>query len=207
MNSSILLAMAVISLTQLFGLSIAGVSVLIGILFFFIDKVISKTPSSESGLHIKAIGSNLKEKKIWVWILLPTVLNAVSIALSLLVLPEYIDHVLGRTEIFLSFDNILLLLVQLIVLAVGEEIAWRAYFQKQINRYVAIIPSLLITSVLFSIGHIASGNPTIVLYDIFFVFLNSIVYGIIYNKSKNAWISAISHFTANAFSIIVLVLV
>ncbi|HBC29880.1 MAG TPA: CPBP family intramembrane metalloprotease, partial [Clostridiales bacterium] len=47
----------------------------------------------------------------------------------------------------------------------------------------------------------------IVTYDIFFVFINSILYGIIFYKSKNAWISAISHFAANLFSVIVLVFI
>lgn len=45
----------------------------------------------------------------------------------------------------------------------------------------------------------------IVAYDISFVFINSILYGIIFYKTNNAWISAISHFIANLFSVIVLV--
>lgn len=206
MNSTFLLAMTVISVTQLFGMGIAGVSVCLGLAFFFIDKAIRKTPFSKSGLNIRAIGSTLKERKIWLWILLPTVLDALSIALSKLVLPEYIGHVLSRTEMFVSFDNVLFIIFQLALLALGEEIAWRAFFQQQINQYISFMPSLIICSVLFAIGHIASGNPIIVFYDIFFVFLNSIVYGIVFYKSKNAWISAISHFTANLFGIIILVL-
>lgn len=34
---------------------------------------------------------------------------------------------------------------------------------------------------------------------------NSVLYGIIFLKTNNAWMSAISHFSANLFSIIVLV--
>ena len=205
MNIAILLVMAVFSILQLFGMGIAGLSVCLGVVFFFIDKTINKTALSDSGLNIKAIGRNLKERKILLWLVLPTILDALSIALSKLVMPEYIDHVLNRTEIFVSLDNILLLIVQLLVLALGEEIAWRAFFQKQVNQFITIVPTLIISSILFAIGHIASGSPIIVIYDIFFVFLNSIVYGIVFYKSQNAWVSAISHFTANLFSIIVLV--
>jgi len=113
--------------------------------------------------------------------------------------------VLARTEIFISFDKIVIAILQLAFLALGEEIAWRAFFQKQLNKVLPIIPTLLISSVLFAIGHFNQGDPVIVLYDVFFVFVNSVLYGIIFYKTNNAWISTISHFVANLFSIIVLV--
>lgn len=87
----------------------------------------------------------------------------------------------------------------------AEEIAWRAFFQKQLNKALPIVPVLLISSLLFALGHLREGSTIIVAYDIFFVFINSILYGIIFYKSNNAWISGISHFVANLFSVIVLV--
>ena len=114
-------------------------------------------------------------------------------------------NVLARTEVFVSFDKVVIMIFQLALLALGEEIAWRAFFQKQLSKALPIIPTLLISSVLFAIGHFNQGNAVIVLYDVFFVFINSVLYGIIFRKTNNAWISAISHFVANLFSIIVLV--
>ncbi len=78
------------------------------------------------------------------------------------------------------------------------------FFQNQLSKALPIIPALLITSALFALGHLAEGNTIIVIYDIFFIFINSILYGIIFHKSNNAWISAIAHFIANVFSIIIL---
>lgn len=200
-----MIIMAAISFSNLLGLKVAGVSVIIGIVFFFINKVYEKQPFTDSGLDIKAIGTNFKDRVIWLWVVLPLIMDAVSITISKLFLPEYIEHVLARTEIFVSFDKVILIIFQLAVLALGEEIAWRAFFQKQLNKAFPIIPVLLISSVFFAFGHIAEGNVIIVIYDIFFIFINSILYGIIFYKTKNAWISAISHFIANLFSIIVLV--
>lgn len=154
---------------------------------------------------MKAIVTNFKDRGIWFWVVLPLIMDAVSITIAKLFLPEYIKHVLARTEIFISFDKVILILFQLAVLALGEEIAWRAFFQKQLNKAFSIIPVLFISSVLFALGHLTQGNVIIVIYDIFFVFINSILYGTIFYKSKNAWVSAISHFIANLFSIIVLV--
>ena len=165
------------SFANLLGLKIAGISVIIGIVFFFINNFHENQPITESGLNFKAIRTDLKDRKIWLWILLPLIMDAVSITIAKMLLPEYIEHVLSRTEIFLSFDKVLLMLFQLAFLALGEEIAWRAFFQKQLNKAFSIIPVLLISSVLFAIGHFNQGNPVIVIYDIFFVFINSILYG------------------------------
>ncbi|MDF2675605.1 MAG: hypothetical protein K0R09_3877 [Clostridiales bacterium] len=201
-----MIVMAVISFSNLLGLKIAGASVIIGVVFFFINKANEKQPFSDSGLDIKAIRTNFKDRGIWLWVLLPLIMDVVSITIGKLFLPEYIEHVLARTEIFISFDKIILTVFQLAVLALGEEIAWRAFFQKQLNKAFSIIPVLLISSVLFAFGHLTQGNVTIVAFDIFFVFINSILYGTIFYKSKNAWVSAIAHFMANLFSVIVLVL-
>ncbi len=200
-----MIIMAVISFSNLFGLNIAGMSVLIGVVFFFINKALEKQTFRDSGLDRKAIGTNMWDGKIWIWVALPLIMDAVSITIAKLFLPEFIEHVLTRTEIFLSFDKVVLLVFQLAVLALGEEIAWRAFFQKQLSKALPFVPVLLVSSVLFAFGHLAEGNIIIVIYDIFFVFINSILYGIIFHKSKNAWISAISHFSANLFSVIVLV--
>lgn len=201
----VMIIMTIISFSNLFGLNIAGISVCIGAAFFFINKVLEKQPFKDSGFDMKAIGTNLKDAKIWIWIILPLIMDIVSIIILKLFLPESIEHILARTQNFLSYDKGILLVFQLAVLALGEEIAWRAFFQKQLSKALPIIPVLLISSVLFALGHLTQGNAVVVIYDIFFIFINSILYGIIFHKSNNAWISAISHFSANLFSVIVLV--
>ena len=202
-----MIIMAIVSFSNLFGLNIAGMSVIIGILFFFINKAFEKKSSIDSGVYIKAIGTSFKYRRIWILIVLPLIMDAFCIVISKLFLPEYIEHVLARTETFVSFDKLAILIIQLAVLALGEEIAWRAFFQKQLCRALPVVPVLLISSLLFSLGHLVKGNIIVVSYDVFFVFINSILYGIIFYESKNAWISAISHFCAILFSVIVLVLI
>jgi membrane protease YdiL (CAAX protease family) len=200
-----IILMATLSFSNLLGLKIAGLAVVVGVVFFFIHKSSEKQPFEGSGLDIGAIRINFKDRSILFWMTLPIIMDAVAIAISKLILPEYIEHVLARTETFVSFDKVLILIIQLAFLALGEEIAWRAFFQKQLNKALPIIPTLLISSLLFAIGHFSQGNAVIVLYDVLSVFINSVLYGIIFHKTNNAWMSAISHFAANLFSIIVLV--
>lgn len=97
-----MIAMVVVSFTNLFGISAAGISVCLGVVFFFVNKAMEKQDFAGSGLDFKAIGTNLKEKSIWFWIAMPLMMDVLSMLLSKLFLPEYIDHVFARTEIFVS---------------------------------------------------------------------------------------------------------
>ncbi|WP_229677345.1 CPBP family intramembrane glutamic endopeptidase [Psychrobacillus lasiicapitis] len=196
--------MTAISFTNLLGFNIAGITIIIGIAFFFINSKLEKNISADNGLNAKAIGTSLKNKTIYFWIVLPLILNVVCIVLAKLILPEYIEHLYGRTEFVVSLDKIMFLFLQLAILALGEEIAWRAFFQKQLSNALPIIPTLIVTSIIFAFGHIVEGSLIVVAYDIFFIFINSVLYGVIFYKTNNAWISATSHFIANLFSIILI---
>lgn len=201
-----MIIMMIASFTGIFGLNIGGISVIVGVIFFFINKSIEKQTFRDSGLDIKEIRENLKDRRIWFWIILPLIMDVVCIVVSKIFLPEYLEHVLIRTDGFLAFDKLVLLIFQLAILAIGEEIAWRAFFQNQLSRVLSIMPALLITSVLFALGHLTEGNIVIAIYDVMFIFINSIIYGNVFHKTNNAWISAIAHFIANVFSIILLLI-
>ena len=197
-----LILMTIVSFSNLVGLNIAGLSIIVGITFFFIYREFDKKDSD--GLEIKAIRTYVKQKTIWFWIALPLVMNIICFTLAAVFLQEFIDHIHSRTQFVISFDKLLLLVLQLAVLALGEEIAWRAFFQQQLSKYIPIIPTIILTSIIFSLGHFAVGNAVVVSYDIFFIFINSVIYGVIFYKTNNAWISTISHFIANVFSVILI---
>lgn len=199
-----MMVMAFVSFSNFFGYSFAGISILIGVSFFFIKRILERNMDSDNSLNVRAIGTNLKDVAIWFWITLPLIMNVICFALATMFLPEFIDHVFGRTEFVLSANMVVLLIFQLAILALGEEIAWRGFFQKQLSKWLPIIPTLILTSILFSLGHFAVGNIAVVSYDIFFIFINSVLYGIVFYKTNNAYISAISHFIANLFAVIVL---
>jgi membrane protease YdiL (CAAX protease family) len=93
------------------------------------------------------------------------------------------------------------------VFALGEEIAWRAFFQNRLSKVLPVIPTILVTSFLFTLGHYKQGDMTIVLFGLVFTFINSVLYGLIFNKSKNAWISTVSHLTANIFEVVLFILI
>ena len=203
----IMVVMAAVSFTNLFGLNLSAAAVIVGIIFFFIDKMIEKQPMRGSGLDYKGIGASLKDKKIWFWLVLPIIMDAVSVVLSILFLPEYIAYETARAGSFVPIEVSVSSILMFFVFALGEEIAWRAFFQNKLSQALPIVPALLITSLLFSLGHYKQGNTIVILYGLIFTFINSIFYGVIFHKTKNAWVSTLSHFVANVFEVILFVLI
>jgi len=202
----VIVLMVILSFTNLFGINISSAAIIIGVAFFFIEKNLAKQPMKGSGLDLKAVGTNLKDRKIWIWLVLPIVTDAVCVTIAKLFLPEYIEYETIRAGAFVPIEISISSVLLFFVFALGEEIAWRAFFQNQLSKVLSIIPVLILSSLLFTLGHFEQGNIVVVLFGLFFTFINSILYGIIFHKTKNAWISALAHFTANIFEVMVFTL-
>lgn len=129
-----MILMAILSFANFSGVEIAGLAVIIGIIFFFIIKRREKQSSSESGLDLRNVPKNLKHKGIWLWIILPVVVNLVSIGIALVFLPDYLVHVVARTEAFLSWDLLLLLVFQLAFFRLRGRDCMACFFPKSIGQ-------------------------------------------------------------------------
>ena len=175
--------------------SLSGVSVLVGLAAYFIT---AKTNESRhAGLDIKRCPGQLKDIKLITLILMPTVMNLITTLIEKAFLPEYEEFLRARVEQMLDPSQIKNTVISLVVLALGEEIAWRAFFQKQTTKFMGFVPSLLVSSALFALGHFTAGKPAIVAYDLAGVFINALFYGLVFKRTDNAWCSWLSHFLAN----------
>ena len=198
-----LIIMTVISLLCLLKIEVGGerlqlasFTLIIGIVAFFVTR--KTNDGKNEGLNHKTILNLLKNKNIIILIFMPMIMNVICLFIAKIFVPEFIEHLTVRTD-FLAFNMIPVLIVELIIAALGEEIAWRAFFQKQLSKILPSVPSLIVSSALFSICHFNQGNSIVVIYDLLFVFINAIFYGIIFKKTDNAFISTIAHFLANLF--------
>lgn len=193
--------MAIFSLTSPFKIEVGGekiglasITLIIGIVAFFVTR--KTNDDVKEGLNFKNIFSLLKDSKLIILMLMPAIMDMICFLIAKLFLPEFITHLKARTG-FLSFNMIPMLLVQLIIAALGEEIAWRAFFLKQVSKMLPYVPSLIISAVLFSLCHLNTGSIIVLLYDLLFIFINAIFYGMVFKRTDNACISTIAHFIAN----------
>lgn len=199
-----MLVMILLTLTKVVPSSrIAGYSVFAGIAFFFITEAVGKARDSESGLRFNTIAADLKKPGVMIWMLLPCVSGMITLVVGNLIFSgEFAAHVMGRTSSTLSFDQTALLIGQVVLAAFGEEIAYRGFFFGKSSKLFPIWACAVVSSVVFAAGHIAVGNAGIVAYDIATVFIDSLIFSVIYYKSGNCVISTFSHILANAISLI-----
>lgn len=181
---------------------IAGYAVFVGIAFFFITEAATKTRGSESGLRFNTLKADCKKTGV-IWLLLPGVSGIVTLIVGNLIFDgEFVAHVMGRTSSILSFDKAALLIGQVIIAAFGEEIAYRGFFFGKSSKFFPVWICAVVSSVIFAAGHIAIGNIGIVCYDIATVFIDSLIFSVIYYKSGNCVISTFSHIFGNAISLV-----
>ena len=168
-----------------------------GLACFFIIESIEKTPDSESGLSFKRFFSDLKKPGVIPLILFMLVLSPAEMLLSRAVFGRaYIDHVLGRINVP-GLDQLPLLLFTQIVSVLGEEIEFRAFFVGKGMKYFPFRPVAAAGAVLFAAAHFTPGAAGIVAWDLGGIFIDAILYAILYRRTGNCLISFIPHFLNN----------
>lgn len=199
-----IIAMMLVTVTKVVPSSqIAGYSVFIGIAFFFITEAVDKTRDSKSGLRFNTIAADFKKPGVILWMLLPSVSGIVTLVVGNMIFGgEFVAHVMGRTSSMLSFDETALLIGQVIIAAFGEEIAYRGFFFGKSSKLFPVWVCAVVSSAVFAAGHIATGNTGIVVYDVAAVFIDSLIFSVIYYKSCNCVISTFSHILGNAISLV-----
>ncbi len=175
----------------------AAVIHIAGLACFFIIEGIEKTPDSESGLSFKRFFSDLKKPGVIPLILFMILLSPAEMLLSKAVFGRaYIDHVLGRINVP-GLDQLPLLLFTQIVSVLGEEIEYRAFFVGKGMKRFSFWPAAIVGAVLFAAAHYSAGAAGIVAWDLGSIFIDAILFAILYRKTGNCLISFIPHFVSN----------
>ena len=175
----------------------AAVIHIAGLACFFLIEGIEKTPDSESGLSFKRFFPDLKKPGVLPLILFLLVLSPVDMLLSKAVFGRaYIDHVLGRINVP-GLDQLPLLLFNQIVSVLGEEIEFRAFFVGKGMKRFSFWPVAVAGAVLFAAAHYTAGAAGIVAWDLGGIFIDAILFAILYRRTGNCLISFIPHFLNN----------
>ena len=182
---------------------LTGYSIFVGLACFFLVEWLAKTPNAESGLRFNTFFADLKRCGALFWLVLPIISSIVSILFgSVLFDHQYVDHVLGRTDLILDYRNLAVLAGQFIVAALGEEISFRGFFVGKGMKLFGFWPAALLSSAVFALAHLAGGNTAVVIYDLAGIFIDAIIYSVVYRRSGNCLISTVSHFLVNMVGII-----
>lgn len=206
----LLIVMMLLSLTNLLNikvdgevLKLSGISVIVGIIAYFTTRKTNNTKTE--GLDIKRIFKDFKNPKAIIFSLMSFASVIVCTVIASKFLPEFNEHVKSRIS-FATSSDLMKTVLSMAVMTLGEEIAWRAFFQKQTSKIMHFIPSIILTSLLFALGHFSSGSFKIVAYDLLFVFIDSTLFGLVFKETNNAWCSWIPHFLADVLALLLLMI-
>jgi len=111
---------------------------------------------------------------------------------------HYVDKSLVVHDFTYSF-----ILMQLLLVALPEEVFFRGYLQSKIGNN---IKGIIIVSLLFAVGHfvtlfLGGGHNLAICSQAILTFFPSLVMGYLYLVSKTLWASIIFHFFANVVHI------
>ncbi len=180
------------------------IGMLLVIAYMVIENRLRKRPKEESGFDLKGLPRAIKNT--WPFILLVVLVTPlVTVIIGKFFLPAYFDHVLERVVPYVKMDSINKLLEQLLILAFGEEIVFRAFLQGRLSLFINPRLAIVLTSIVFALVHFTPGLLVVVLMDLLSVFVDSILFGIIFERSKNVFASTIAHFLGNSFGILLLI--
>jgi len=205
-----LIVMVLLSFTNLLNIKIdgevlklSGISVIVGIIAYFVTRKTNKT--KYEGFNIKTIFKDFKNNpRALLFAILPFVTCILSTVIANKFIPEFNEHVNNRASFAIS-DNLMKTILTMAVLTLGEEIAWRGFFQKQTTKIIKFVPSIILTSLLFALGHFSTGSFVVVAYDLLFVFIDSTIFSLIFKETDNAWCSWIPHFLADILGVLLII--
>ena len=202
--TEVLIILALMLVSVLFIPELTGLMALLPIVYFFVERRIRDKNAATLGALVSRIGEDVG--KSWVWILLVAVVSqVVFVFLFKTFSPEIIAHVQDR----LPSNGMLntALIIAILIGPLGEEISYRGLFQERFGWVMPSWAAIVITSLLFALMHFNPGPADVVFWDLFSVFVDSVLFGIIYAKTRNILVSYIAHLLADIVGLILLFIV
>ena len=182
------------------GLKILGI--LIPVLYMIIEGRFRRRSWAENGFNLKAFPRDLVRSLGWV-LLVGGVTQALSVFGAYYLLPEYSAHVIARLPLDVHALSVALV-ISLLIGTLGEEIIYRTFFQNRISAFLSSAAAIGLSSLVFALMHYTQGPFLIVFVDLALIFVDSLIYGIIFARTKNIFVSWTAHFLADVVGLVLL---
>lgn len=196
--------MAVLCLTPLLGLWWAGIAVPLGIALFLVDRAMGHRLVMGSGEHLRAYGALLRRPRLWLWIAPPALVYVAALVAANGLIPDYVDAAWDSIGSLRSPALVAKVLFELSLLALGEEIAWRGFFQQQLRRLMSPLPAITLSALLPALGRISAAPAGVVVYDMAVTALCALLFGLIFERTRNIWVSTTARFLTSVAGMLTL---
>ena len=175
------------------------------ILYMIIESLLRHRTWAENGFSIRTIPSGLRQTFMW-FLLVVFGTQAIFILAGYFFLPEVLAHLISRVPMDISSLSASLF-ISIGIATFLEELLFRALFQNRLSAFVSPAIAIGLVSLVFALGHYSAGPALVVFVDLLSVFVDSLIFGIIFQRSRNVFVSWIPHYLADMFSIVALILI
>jgi len=182
-----------------------GIFGLIPIAYLLIERRLRKRSFQEIGFKFKTVFKDVKEN-LHLVLLVAVVLQIGTLLAAKYFIPGFVEHVQSRVPM-LNLNQLVPLFIMIVIGTFAEEITYRGLFQERLGWFFGTAAAIIIPSLIFSFMHYSAGSFVVVGFDIFTIFVDSIIYGLIYHRTKNIVASWISHFSADIIGVIAILLI
>ncbi len=127
--------------------------------------------------------------------------------------PELLAQITSRLPVDVGsaagLSSIATLLAAALVLTLVEEIVFRVVFQDRMSWYIGTPAAIVVAAVLFGLAHAvgATGGTAVAALDVGGVILDGVLFGLIYARTHNLWVTWATHYAADVVGVIALVTV
>jgi membrane protease YdiL (CAAX protease family) len=185
------------------GLKLIGI--LIPVIYLIAERHLRQRTWSEIGFNVRSIPAGVWKNIGWI-LLVGLGIQAFVAFGSYLFLPEYARHIIARIP-FETGTFSAGLIIALGISTLGEEIIYRALFQDRIAAFLPSAAAILLSSLVFALMHYVPGPALIVAADLAFVFIDSLIFGVIYQRSHNVFVAWIAHFLGDVVGLAFLLMI
>ncbi len=190
-------------LPALFIPALKGTAVFIPLVYIIlINGWLRKTKWSEMGIRPKTFLLELK-RFWWLVLLVGVFIQAAVVFAAKAWMPQFLAHILARLP-FSTGIGWGPVIISLLLATFVEELVYRGLFQKRFGLFMPLNAAILLVSLIFSLLHWAAGPLSVIFVDVFLVFIDSVLYGIIFARSENLLIAWLAHFLADVVGIVLL---
>jgi uncharacterized protein len=172
--------------------------ILLVIIYLIVEDFLRHRTWADNGFGLRNILPGLK--KTWGWCFLVAFgTQALFLFGGRFFLPEVFEYIIKRTPIDLTSLKPALFIAMAIA-TFEEEFLFRAVFQNRLSKWIAPAIAIGIVSCIFALAHFSSGSALVVGVHVISVFIDSVIFGIIFERSKNVFVAWIPHYVADIFA-------
>jgi membrane protease YdiL (CAAX protease family) len=175
---------------------------LIPVAYLLIERSLRKRTWTELGFKFSTFWQDLRANWIW-FVLAGIIVQPLTGLLARAFAPAYLEHVLSRMP-FPQDINWFTLIPLLAVSLIIEEMTFRSLIQGRLTPFIGNGGAIILASLLFAIAHFSRGAFAIVAIDLITVFIDSILYGIIYARGNDLIVVWVAHLLGDVLGMLFL---